>query len=83
MLERLPPDDDDARVRERRTLAQRRYRANKRKHFVISPVKVGPLLLDYLVRVVHWLPESDAGDARKIGEAITRGLTESAEAKRP
>ncbi|MEY9183142.1 hypothetical protein ABIG06_004723 [Bradyrhizobium sp. USDA 326] len=68
------------RRRERRRLAQRRYRQNVADHAVIVPVKVGPSLLDYLVRVVRWLDEADAKDARKIGEAITRGLMEAAEA---
>ncbi|KRR14533.1 hypothetical protein [Bradyrhizobium valentinum] len=68
--------------RERRRLAQQRYRANKQNHVVVAPVKVGELMLNYLVHVVHWLDEADADDARKIGEAIARGLTEAAEAKR-
>ncbi|MET3988737.1 hypothetical protein ABID65_000363 [Bradyrhizobium sp. S3.9.2] len=68
--------------RERRRLAQRRYRQNVADHVVIAPVKVGPVLLDYLVRGVHWLDDVDADDERKIGEAITRGLTEAAEAEK-
>jgi hypothetical protein len=67
-------------TRERRRLAQKRYRQNVADHAVIAPVKVGPVLLDYLVKVVQWIGDADAKDARKIGEAITRGLTESAEA---
>jgi hypothetical protein len=67
--------------RERRRLAQRRYRQNVADHAVIAPVKVGPLLLNYLVQVVRWLDDADAKDARKIGAAITRGLTEAAEAE--
>lgn len=68
--------------RERRRLAQRRYRQNVADHVVIAPVKVGPVLLDYLVRGVHWLDDADANDGRKIGEAIMRGLMEAAEASR-
>ena len=81
MLKR-PPAFDLTRVRNRRREAQRRYRANKRKHLVITTVKVGPALLDYLVNVVHWFDDAHASDARRIGEAITRGLKESADAKR-
>ena len=79
-----PPAADRKRndQRERRRLAQRRYRANKKNHVAIAPVQVGEVLLDYLVRVVHWLDEADARDARKIGDAIARGLTESAKAER-
>jgi hypothetical protein len=68
--------------RERRRLAQQRYRDNKKNHIAVAPVKVGEVLLDYLVRGVHWLDEADADDARKIGEAIERGLTESAKAEK-
>ncbi|TYL85719.1 hypothetical protein [Bradyrhizobium cytisi] len=66
--------------RERRRLAQRRYRQNKKDRVAIAPVRVGEMLLDYLVRGVHWLDEADADDAGKMGEAITRGLTEAADA---
>jgi hypothetical protein len=66
--------------RERRRLAQRRYRQNVAEHAVIAPVKVGEVLLNYLIDVVGWLDAADATDARKVGEAIARGLNESAEA---
>ncbi|MBR0787390.1 hypothetical protein [Bradyrhizobium iriomotense] len=82
MHDRAPPSRRRQRndQRERRRLAQRRYRQNVADHAVIAPVKAGPVMLDYLVRVVRWLDDADAKDARKIGEAITRGLMEAAEA---
>lgn len=66
--------------RERRRLAQRRYRQNKKDHVAIAPVKVGEVLLNYLVEVVRWLDDADAQHPRKVGEAISRGLSEAAEA---
>jgi hypothetical protein len=35
-------------------------------------------LLDFLIRC-HWLSEADAGDARKVGDAITRMLEDAAQ----
>jgi hypothetical protein len=67
-------------TRERRRIAQQRYRQNKKDHVAIAPVRVDERLLDYLTRVVHWVDDRDAHDPRKIGEAIARGLTETAEA---
>jgi hypothetical protein len=75
-----PGPDDAARKRLRRRLAQRRYRQNQKDHAVIAPVKVGPVLLDYLIKRVRWLDDADAKDARKVGEAIANGLMEAAEA---
>ena len=82
MHEPRPPSRRRTRAakRERRRLAQRRYRQNLADHVVVVQVKVGPSLLSYLVQVVRWIDDADAIDARKIGEAITRGLNEAADA---
>jgi hypothetical protein len=73
--------DQRERRRLARRLAQRRYRQNKKDHAAIAPTKYGELMLDYLINVVRWLNEADAHDPRKVGEAISRGLTEAAEAE--
>ena len=87
------PDHPPARDRKRRRrrtaherdlhkLAQRRYRQTKKDHAIIAPVKVDELLLNYLIDDVRWLKESESRDRKKVGEAIARGLNESAHAKR-
>ena len=45
-------------------------------------MKVDELLLNYLIDDVRWLKESESRDRKKVGEAIARGLNESAHAKR-
>ena len=37
--------------------------------------------MDYMIHCVRWLDEHDAHDPRKVGDAISRGLTEAAEAE--
>ena len=82
MLERSPPPTDlDAKKREQRRLAQRRYRRNTESHVKIAPTPFDATMLDYLIRL-HWLDEADAKDRRKVGEAIARALLESAKAER-
>ena len=44
-------------------------------------MKVGEVLLNYLVEVVRWLDDADAQHPRKVGEKRSRrGLSEAAEA---
>jgi hypothetical protein len=73
-----PPSEAGRRLEQHRTRA-RRHRERLKAGRMVVPVEVDGQLMDWMVRV-RWLSEAEAseGDARKIGEAIARGLAASA-----
>jgi hypothetical protein len=71
MLER-PPRLAAARARERK----RRYKRRQRAGRIIAPVEIGEPVICGLM-ATGWLPEADAADARRIGEAIAAMLADT------
>jgi hypothetical protein len=65
------------RPRNHRAERSRRYRARVRACRIIVPVEIGHETLDLLI-ATRWLRETDAADARRIGEAISAMLAASA-----
>jgi hypothetical protein len=61
-------------------LRQKRHRRLVRDGLAVAPVCYSADVVEMLVRL-HWLREADAGDRRKIGDAITRMLADTAKRK--
>ena len=69
-----PPRKDK---RERRRLAQRRYRQRADHGCTIVQVEINAQIVEMLI-ASRWLTEGDCGDRGKIGAAVGAMITEAA-----
>ena len=68
------------RSREPRGDRFRRYRARVAAGRRVARVEFDGALLDFLIRC-RWLNEADAGDSRKVGDAIGHVLEDAAQGR--
>jgi hypothetical protein len=59
-------------ARERKARYKRRQRAGR----IVVPVEIGETVIDGLV-AIGWLPERDATNARRIGNAVAEMLADT------
>jgi hypothetical protein len=77
MLQKATPRGKRALRRERRRLAQARWRANVQNCAAIYPLPLDAKDLNWLIDDVRYLREADAADKVKVADAVRRMIKDA------